>query len=56
MSADPVARSCNQRSADLEENQNNIQTGMIAATIITNTDDNSLQGHPDEKIQASKGQ
>jgi hypothetical protein len=46
----------NKRSADLEENPNNIKDRMPAATIIINTMIIASQRLSEEKSQASKGQ
>jgi hypothetical protein len=46
----------NKRSADLEENPNNIKDGLPADTIISNTMIIASQRLSEEKIQASKGQ
>jgi hypothetical protein len=46
----------NKRSADLEENPNNIKDGLPADTIIVNTMIIASQRLSEEKIQASKGQ
>jgi hypothetical protein len=45
----------NKRSADVEENPNNIKDGLPADTIIVNTMIKSSQRLSKEKIQASKG-
>jgi hypothetical protein len=46
----------NKRSADLEENPNNIKDGLPTDTIIVNTMIIASQRLSEEKIQASKGQ
>jgi hypothetical protein len=46
----------NKRSADLEENPNNIKDGLPADTIISNTMIIASQRLSEKKIQASKGQ
>jgi hypothetical protein len=45
----------NKRSADLEENPNNIKDGLPADTIISNTKIIASQRLSEKKIQASKG-
>jgi hypothetical protein len=45
----------NKRSADLEENPNNIKDGLPTDTIISNTKIIASQRLSEKKIQASKG-
>ena len=45
----------NKRSADLEENPNNIKDGLLVDTIIRNTNIIASQRMSEKNIQASKG-